>query len=181
MDKKILLSGRHRSISIINIDSSTLEAIYSSGLTIKDQSWQLWLTLQNRETVQGFIDDFEIQVNDEIYSNDIQNNVENIRILRSSPLIVFWESNIISYEYLYKNKFNPLNLSINKEIIDFGDNSETYDFLNVTYSKNDFKEIYIRNIDTGLFLVDPEEGVVDLSVKHLNDDDDEDGFLLFVD
>jgi hypothetical protein len=171
MDKKILLSGRHRSISIINIDSSTLEAIYSSGLTIKDQSWQLWLTLQNRETVQGFIDDFEIQVNDEIYSNDIQNNVENIRILRSSPLIVFWESNIISYEYLY----------INKEIIDFGDNSETYDFLNVTYSKNDFKEIYIRNIDTGLFLVDPEEGVVDSSVKHLNDDDDEDGFLLFVD
>ena len=130
MGKNILLSGRHRSISIINIDSSTLEAIYSSGLTIKDQSWQLWLTLHDQETVQGFIDDFEIQVNDEIYSIDIQNISKNIRILRSSPLIVFWESNIISYEYLYKNKFNPLNLSINKEIIDFGDNSETYDFLN---------------------------------------------------
>ena len=106
MGKKIILTGRHRSISIINIDSIALEIIYSSGLTIKDQSWQLWLTLQDRETVQGFIDDFEIQVNDEIYSDTIQNIVENIRILRSCPLIVFWESNIISYEYLYKDKFN---------------------------------------------------------------------------
>ena len=181
MGKKIILTGRHRSISIINIDSIALEIIYSSGLTIKDQSWQLWLTLQDRETVQGFIDDFEIQVNDEIYSDTIQNIAENIRMLRSCPLIVFWESNIISYEYLYKDKFNPLNLSIIKEIIDFGDNSETYDFLNVTYSKEEFNEIDIRNIDTGLFLVDPEDGVVDLSVKQLNNDDDDAGFILFVD
>ena len=180
MKKKISLSGHHRSIGIVHVNSSLLETIYSSGLCIEKQSWQLWLSDQDREIVQGFLGEFDVQVGEEVYPNDFFSVKENNRVLKRDSLIVYWESNIVSFEYIFKNKFNSNSLSIEKNILDFGDNSETYDFFNVTYNKFDFNQVNIRNIDSGLFIVDPEEGVVDLSVKNLNDDDEEEGFVFFV-
>jgi hypothetical protein len=174
--KEIIVYGHYHCLKLIPIDEVDRTTLLSDGLRIQGFNSYSWPNEVEGYVIEGIFDNLIVSVDGEEVGAPIP-EVNITDKIRNQNFIVAYEGKKIWYQGFLDKHFDLNSIILNIRNYDFSDESESYIFVGVEYPGIEFVEIDSKTVNEGYFLIDADEGIINLEVTN----DGDDGFSLITD